>query len=204
MIPGGGTLTLGVGAFQTIATSGGASFGGTVAHAVDNTFSFGSPTLRAAVVYAATGSISTSDAREKTAVEPLTEMQIAAASTLAREIGTFRFLDAVTAKGDGARIHVGLTVQRAVAVLAAHGLDPFALGLICHDAWEGCAPTPAIAGREAEYGADGIQSRAAIPAQPAIPGSPAGDRYGFRTDELMLFLARGFDARLSALEAGAP
>lgn len=29
---------------------------------------------------------------------------------------------------------------------------------------------------------------------------PAGDRYGFRYDQLALFLARGFEARLSALE----
>ncbi|MCJ2033287.1 DUF2793 domain-containing protein [Methylobacterium sp. J-068] len=204
IIASGGTLTPGTGSFRTVATSGPASFGGTVAHASDNAFSFGTATLRASVVYAATGSINTSDAREKTAVEPLTDAQIAAATALAGEIGTFRFLDAVARKGEGARFHVGLTVQRAVAVLAAHGLDPFALGIVCRDAWAATEPTPAIEGRAAEYGEDGMETRPAIPAQPATPGSPAGDRYGFRTDELLLFLARGFDARLRALETRAP
>jgi hypothetical protein len=31
----------------------------------------------------------------------------------------------------------------------------------------------------------------------------AGNRYGFRYDQLNLFIARGFEARLSALEAKA-
>ena len=34
------------------------------------------------------------------------------------------------------------------------------------------------------------------------PARAAGDAYGFRTDQLLLFIARGFDARLTALEAG--
>lgn len=203
IIPAGGSLKVGVGAFNTVVTKGAASFGGTVAHASDNAFSFGTAALRASVVYAATGSINTSDAREKTAVEPLTDAQLAAATALAREIGTFRFLEAVAAKGDGARFHVGMTVQRAIATLEAHGLDPFALGIICHDTWAAVAPTPAIEGRPSEHDADGTGIASAIPAQPATPGTPAGDRFGFRTDQLLLFLARGFDARLQALEGRA-
>ncbi|MCJ2046780.1 DUF2793 domain-containing protein [Methylobacterium sp. J-078] len=204
ILAAGTAYTAGIGTFRSLATSGPATFGGVVAHGTDNAFSFGTATQRATVVYAATGSINTSDAREKTPVTPLTEAQIAAATALAREIGTFRFLDAVAAKGDGARLHVGLTVQRAIAVLAGHGLDPFALGLVCRDAWAATEPAPATPGSEPEYGADGMPTRPAIPARPATPGTPAGERYGFRTDELLLFLARGFDARLTALETGTP
>lgn len=197
-LPAGCSLTPGLGAFTT---KGPAGFGGTVAHTQDNAFSFGSAAMRASVVYAATGSINTSDAREKTAVEPFTDAQVRAATALAREIGTFRYRDAVAAKGAGARVHVGLTVQRAIEILAAHGLDPLALGLVCHDAWAATEDLPAIPGRDAVRAEDGSEIAPAIAPRAGTPGRPAGDRYGFRTDELLLFLARGFDARLDALEA---
>lgn len=139
----------------------------------DTAFSLGASAARWSVVFSATGTINTSDAREKTSMHPLSAAEIAAAKQLASEIGSFQFLDAVAAKGMAARLHIGMTVQRAIEVMQAHGLDPMAYGFICYDAWP----------------ADGDQ--------------PAGDRYGFRTDELLLFVARGFDARLQALEAHA-
>lgn len=88
-------------------------------------------------VYAQVGSINTSDAREKTEVAPLAPAEVAWAQDLASEIGTFRFLSSVAEKGGGARHHVGLTVQRAIALAEARGLDPRAYGLVCHDEWEG-------------------------------------------------------------------
>ncbi|WP_020493656.1 tail fiber domain-containing protein [Methylobacterium sp. WSM2598] len=88
-------------------------------------------------VYAQVGSINTSDAREKTEVAPLAPAEVAWAQDLASEIGTFRFLSSVAEKGGGARHHLGLTVQRAIALAEARGLDPRAYGLVCHDEWEG-------------------------------------------------------------------
>ncbi|MGU3361124.1 DUF2793 domain-containing protein [Methylobacterium sp. M6A4_1b] len=192
---------LGLGSSAPLATRLGVA--GIIAHTADNTWSLGTPALRASVIYAGTGAISTSDAREKTPVAPLSEAEIAAARLLAGEIGTFRFHEALALKGDGARRHVGLTVQRAAAVLADAGLDPFAYGFICRDSWPAVAPREAVAAREAEIDADGAESVPAVPAQDAAPGREAGERYGFRTDQLLLFLARGFEARLSALEAAA-
>lgn len=55
---------------------------------------------------------------------------------LAREIGAYRWLEAVERKGDGAREHFGQTVQRAIEIFQQHGLDPFAYGAICYDSWE--------------------------------------------------------------------
>lgn len=173
-----GTIRLGSG---LILRSGGSWTAGTDAQyaprlpSPDNSLNLGGPSNRFATLYAATGAINTSDAREKSAVVPLSVMEIAASKALASRIGTFRFLDATRLKGEGARRHVGLTVQEAIAVLLAHGLDPFAYGFICHDVW--AAPA-------------GDRDDAAGPAE----------RYGFRTDELLMFLARGFEARLAALE----
>ncbi|GEL44183.1 hypothetical protein MEX01_47740 [Methylorubrum extorquens] len=38
------------------------------------------------------------------------------------------------------------------------------------------------------------------PPRPGTPATPAGDRYGFRADQLALFIAAGYEARLAALE----
>ncbi|KQT78502.1 DUF2793 domain-containing protein [Methylobacterium sp. Leaf466] len=174
------TIKLGTGA---ILRAGGTATAGTDAHyaprlpSPDNTLNLGGPANRYATLYAATGAINTSDAREKSPLAPLSAAEIAASVALGRRIGTFRFLEAVRRKGAAARLHVGLTVQEAIGVLEAHGLDPFAFGFICHDVLD---PDP-----EASAGT----------------GAGAGDRYGFRSDELLLFLARGFEARLTALEA---
>ena len=136
--------------------------------AADNAHTLGAGGARWSTVYAATGAINTSDARLKTPVAALADPEVAAARDLAREIGAFRFLEAVARKGEAARLHVGLTVQAAIDVMARHGLDPLRYGFICRDEVEG------------------------------------GDVHGFRSDELALFLIRGLEARLTALEALRP
>lgn len=135
---------------------------------------------RWATVYAATGTINTSDARLKTPVKAMNGAEIAASKDLGREIGTFQWLSSIDAKGkDAARIHVGVTVQRVIEIMQAHGLDPMRYGMVCYDEWEGEAPTEDTDGRE------------------------AGNVYSLRMDQLALFIARGQAARLDALEAGA-
>jgi hypothetical protein len=101
---------------------------------------------------------------------------VSAAKALAAEIGAFKFLGAIAAKGEAAaRWHVGMTVQRAIQVMTEHGLNPFVYGFICYDEWP----------------ADEDE------------GLGEGDRYSFRPDELLAFIAAGFHARLSALESAA-
>lgn len=164
----------------------------------DNARTLGSASNRWSVVYAATGTINTSDERDKTAVSSMTASEIAAAKAIAAEVGTYRWLDSVQEKGDAARKHVGLGVQRAISIMQSHGLDPFAYGFICHDEWE--AETDAWVETPAVLDEDGKEVE---PARRwlARAARPAGDRYGFRIEELSLFLARGFEARLSALES---
>ena len=53
----------------------------------DNTRTLGTGALRWSTVYAGTGTINTSDAREKTPVRPLTLDEINAAKQLSKEIG---------------------------------------------------------------------------------------------------------------------
>ena len=194
---------------------------------IDNFIALGEPNNRWSVLYAGTGSINTSDAREKTPVEEFTADELNAAKQLSKEIGTYKFLSAVSKKGDDARKHIGMTVQRAIEIMEANNLDPFAYGFICYDAWEektvDHAAVEAVEGKEAwtetveheaEYDEDGevikeawteiIEHEAveAVEAKDAYTEvvQEAGDRYSFRPDEMLFFIARGLEARIEALE----
>lgn len=134
----------------------------------DNLMTCGTSSRRWSSVYAASGTINTSDAREKTPVRSLDQAELAAAAELAGEIGAYKWLAAIEEKGDAARQHIGMTVQRAMEVMQSHGLDPLRYGFICHDEWS--------------------EQQGVI------------DRYSFRIDELLAFIARGFAYRLATIE----
>ena len=163
----------------------------------DNVQTLGTAAKRWSTVYAGTGAINTSDAREKTEVSMFTAAEINAAKQLSKEIGTYKFLAAIAAKGEAARIHIGMTVQRAVEIMQANGLDPFGYGFICHDAWgDAFLHHPAIEAQEATDVAPAILAEPAWVEQTQV----AGDRYAFRYDQLTLFIAAGIEARLAAME----
>jgi len=176
---------------------------GNHATGTDNAQTLGTASKRWSTVYAGTGTINTSDAREKTPVTPFNAVEIAAASAMAKEIGSYQFLASIAEKGDAARHHVGLTVQRAIEILEGNGLNPFKYGFICHDAWpEIVIEHPAVEAVDDELDDDGNVIRPGTPAKDAYTEivQAAGDRYAFRYDQLALFIAAGFEARLSALE----
>lgn len=127
----------------------------------DNAQQLGSASLRYSQVFAAIGTINTSDARDKTDVRALTKAERAAARDLLTHVGLYKFKASIEDKGDAARSHVGATVQGAIEIMRSHGLDPFAYGFICYDKWDG------------DDKWDG------------------GDRYGFRYDQLILFIIAG-------------
>lgn len=236
--------------------------------ALDNALDLGSGSLRMRVIYAATGTINTSDAREKTPVRGLAAAEIAAARDLSSEIGIYQWLDMIAEKGEAnARLHVGMTVQRAIEIMESHGLDPWRFGFICRDEItrkvkvmrmqteqatvdveetfteieirEGVpvqvqkmrtvqrpqvqmvavvdeAGQPVMQEVNVEIGRDAggepIIIRQLEPLLHPIPvmievereveiDEPAGDRLGFRYDQLALFIMRGLLARVEALEA---
>jgi hypothetical protein len=87
--------------------------------------------------------------------------------------------------------------------MQSNGLDPMAYGFICYDKWE-----DAFVHHPAQEAHDGLvdeSGKVLIPPQEAKDAwveqtQVAGDQYGFRYDEFLLFIARGFEARLSKLE----
>jgi len=102
----------------------------------DNATTCGTGSNRWSVVYAATGAINTSDLRVKQDVADLDEAEKRVAASLKKLVKKFRFKDAVSLKGDAARIHVGVIAQDVVAAFKTEGLDANRYGVLCFDQWE--------------------------------------------------------------------
>ncbi|WP_445394289.1 tail fiber domain-containing protein [Stenotrophomonas maltophilia] len=155
----------------------------------DNLFSLGTGSLRFSNLYVVNAPIVGSDGRFKTEPRKLSDAERKAGSALARSSCIWEWLA-------GDRLHIGPTVQAAIAIMEAHGLDPFGYSFICYDKWKA---------EPATYDDDGNELTAAI---------AAGDRYGFRDKELICFMVsalaaendaqaakvEALDARLAALE----
>ena len=136
----------------------------------DNAVSLGGASNRWSVVYAATGTINTSDERQKQDIADLDDAEKRVAVRLKALVKKFRFKDAVKEKGDAARIHVGVIAQEVVAAFTAEGLDANRYGLLCYDSWSA---------KEADIDENGKEVE---------PKLEAGDRYGIRYEELLAFL----------------
>lgn len=136
----------------------------------DNTQVLGRSSERWSVVYAGTGTINTSDAREKQQVRELSDAERAVAVRLKGLVRTFKFNDAVEKKGDGARIHVGVIAQDVKAAFEADGLVAEDYAVLCYDEW------PETPEERDEEGNITQEYR------------PAGNRYGVRYEELLAFI----------------
>ena len=156
---------------------------GNVRPGVDNTQALGVAGWRWTTVYAATGTINTSDARDKTDLIEFTPAELRAARKIAARIGIFQWLDAIKEKGEAARAHVGVIAQEVIATMESEGLDPFRYAFVCYDEWPASKAAKDDDGNVIE------------------PARKAGNRFGIRYDQLAMFLIAAQEARLSALEA---
>jgi hypothetical protein len=140
----------------------------------DNAISLGLGSFRWSVVYAATGTINTSDVNSKQQIRNLDTAEKAVATRIKGLIKAFKFNDAVTKKGDDARIHVGVIAQEVQASFVAEGLDPTRYALFCSDTW---------------YEVDGKTSETANePFTADTPNSVSVTKLGIRYDELLAFV----------------
>ena len=141
----------------------------------DNTNSNGYPGKRWTVIYAANGTINTSDANQKQDIAKLDSIEKLVAIRIKSLIKKYRFKDAVVKKGDDARIHVGAIAQEIAAAFVAEGLDPTRYGLFCSDTW---------------YEVDGKMSDDLInnPYTAETEGAVECTQLGLRYDELLAFV----------------
>ncbi len=98
----------------------------------DGTQPFGSASFRWSQLFAATGTINTSDGGLKHRRGDLSPQEIAAWGAVRPQI--YRWLDAVAEKGEeGARLHAGYIAQDVAAAFEAAGLDVSRYALFCRD-----------------------------------------------------------------------
>lgn len=115
---------------------GGTRFGGFIYPMADNSYSCGSAGARWSVIYAGTGTINTSDGRQKTIIGSLSDAEQAVAKEIKSLFKTFKFNSSIAEKGaDKARIHVGIVAQDVKAAFEKHGLDAEQYALFCSDTW---------------------------------------------------------------------
>lgn len=155
---------------------------GTLSPGADNGQPLGAAGRRWTTIFAATGTINTSDAREKTWRGVPNAAERRAAKRIAAELGFFQWNEVIAVKGAAmARDHFGARAQAVWAIMADEGL---------------IAPIDTGAHPDSKYAflccdrlglADGV----------------AADRFGIREGQLCLFLIAAQEARISALEAGA-
>jgi hypothetical protein len=122
----------------------------------DNAQNIGTGSLRFGTIFAATGTINTSDAREKTWRGGPCEAGLRAARRIIAELGFFQWNDAVAEKGEnGARVHFGAQAQDVMRIMIEEGLEDeqsldlapdvfvaqddrpsFRHAFLCFDTWE--------------------------------------------------------------------
>jgi len=138
----------------------------------DNTAPVGGSSLRFTTIYAATGTINTSDANEKQQVEVLSDAEKQVAAEIKTLIRKFKFNDAVAKKGDGARIHVGVIAQDVKAAFEKFGLDANKYGMFCVDVYYEKDGKTIEPDEKGQYPADAVKH----------------ERQGVRYEELLAFV----------------
>ena len=124
----GSTLSLSVGGTNQVSVNTLAFFPN-----ADNTLACGASSNRWNVVYAASGTINTSDANEKQQIADLTAAEKAVGLALKGMMKTFKFNDSVKDKGSLARIHFGVIAQDVRDAFEAQGLNAENYGVFCSD-----------------------------------------------------------------------
>lgn len=147
----------------------------------DNTHALGFTSGRWTTVYAASGTINTSDETLKQDIGPIPDEWLDAWGDV--EWSRYKWIDAVSEKDGGARWHIGLIAQRVEAAFRDRGIDAFEIGLLCYDEWVG---EPAVVDDEGNI---------------LSPAITKGSRYGIRYSEAFALEAAYVRRELQRLRA---
>ena len=172
---------------------------GVVRPASDNAYSLGVSSSRWSQVYAATGTINTSDERSKIAIVDPEESLMRAWGKVNFKV--FQFKDAFENKGEYARLHCGVIAQQVIEAFSSEGLDATRYGLLCYDKWEDEYEDIEVVDQVEVADEEG---NIVTPAKTHIEHrlvTPAGDRYGIRYEEALALEAAYQRWRLSKIES---
>ena len=188
---------------STAASHSGILFGTNIIYAADNTGAatdnitdLGHPSYRFDDIYATNGTIQTSDRNEKQDIEALSDAEQRVAVACKGLLRKFRWIDAVEAKGDDARIHFGIIAQDLQAAFEAEGLDAARYAMfISNTWWETQTEVAAVEAVEATEDTEAIEAVDAYTrtdtydtAEEAPEGATERTRLGVRYSELLAFI----------------
>lgn len=140
---------------------------GNLSPVTDNSYNIGSGSLRVNEIFAAVGTINTSDDRDKTYLS-VEQVEKDVALEIKGLLKKFKFNDAIDLKGESeARIHFGASAQTIKSVFENHGLNPNNYALFCYDEWY------ELSGEIVPEGTEGATKKY---------------RYGIRYSELAMFI----------------
>lgn len=179
---------------------------------LDNSYSVGVPDNRPTQIYAVSGSINTSDGREKS--DPLTTSELSLNMSPGYEgdaildawgdirIVAFRWLEAIREKGDGARWHFGVIAQQVRDAFLAHGIDGTRFGLLCYDEWDD-KYEPVMAVRTITEVVDGveIEKEEEYETEERTLVRKAGNRWGIRADQCLWLESAYLRRRIEKIES---
>lgn len=171
----------------------------------DNAMDIGNSSNRFDDIFATNTTIQTSDQNEKQQIASLTDAEITAAKAISKLFKTFKWNDAVAAKGDNARIHAGHVAQEVQSAMTDAGLDATKYAFWCSDTWwETQTEVPAVEA-DAENGieAKDAYSRRDVyyTAEDAPEGATERTRLGIRYPQLLAFIGAATEQRLTSIEA---
>ena len=145
----------------------------------DNAYSCGAGSNRWSVVYAATGTINTSDQSVKQQINSLSDAEKNVAKAIKNLFVTFKYNNAVAEKGNDARIHVGVIAQQVQSAFITEGLDPTRYALFCSDTWWETT---------VEEEAGGFTEKVTKVSKTAVEGWTEKTMLGIRYEQLLAFV----------------
>lgn len=165
----------------------------------DGTKPCGTAVHRWSLLYAATATVQTSDARCKENIAAPDDALMRAWGKVGFKV--FQFKDAVEKKGGDARIHVGVIAQEVKAAFESEGLDASRYGLFCHDTWEDEYEDVTVVDQPEVTDDDGNITTPEVSHVEKRLVTAAGDRYGIRYEEALALECAYQRWRLAQIEA---
>jgi hypothetical protein len=156
----------------------------------DNAIDLGYVAGRFDDIWATNSTINTSDRNEKQDIEALSDAEQRVAVAAKGLLRKFRWIDAVEAKGDDARIHFGIIAQDLQAAFEAEGLDAARYAMFTSNTW--WETQTEVAAVEATQDSEAVDAYTRTDtydtAEEAPKGATERTRLGVRYSELLAFI----------------
>lgn len=148
----------------------------------DNQIDCGAAAYRPKQYWGVNSSISTSDARHKTDPREVSDVEADAFYEIGKLPWVWQWLEKYNSEGEDSRVHAGPTVQAAISVMDKYALDWRNYSAFCYDEW------------------DAVDEFIDTATGNVIPAVEAGDRYSFRKEELLMWIARSVIIKQNEIE----